>query len=443
MALPSETEAREIIARVLGQSRAESCRVSLGGGQSGNVRFARNAVSTSGATSNSTLVVQSSFGTRSGAARANAFDVDTIARTVKASEELARLAPEDPEYMPPLGPQAYQASTAWADATAVMDGARRADAARLGIEAARESGCVGAGFLEHGASASAIGNSAGLFAYERATHANFTVTMRTPDGTGSGFGTSDSHDASRLDVAAASRIAAQKANASRNPRAIEPGKYTVILEPAASVDLLQYLLFDMNARSADEGRSSFSRKGGTRLGEKLLDERVTIVSDPSDPLAPASTWDGDGRPVGRTTWIDRGTVQNLYYSRYWAARQKHDATPGPANFLMQGGIKSTEELIAGTERGILVTRTWYIRGVDPQTLLFTGLTRDGTFYIENGVIRHAVKNMRFNESPIVMLNNVDELGRPVRVSNAETALASVVPPMRLRDFTFSSLSDAV
>ncbi len=443
MALPTEAEAREIIARVLGLSKAESCRVSIGGGNRGNVRFARNAVSTSGTTSDSSLVVESSFGTRSGAARANAFDAETIARTVATSEELARLAPEDPEFMPPLGPQSYQASAAWADVTAALDGARRAEAARVGIEAAREAGCVAAGFLEHGASSSALGNSAGLFAYRRETGANYTVTMRTPDGTGSGFGTADSHDASRLDVGAASRIAAQKANASRNPRAIEPGKYTVILEPAASVDLLQYLVFDMSARSADEGRSSFSRKGGTRLGEKLLDERVTIVSDPSDPLAPASTWDGDGRPVGRTTWIDRGTVQNLFYSRYWAAKQKHDATPGPANFLMEGGSKSTEELIAGTERGILVTRTWYIRGVDPQTLLFTGLTRDGTFYIENGAIRHAVKNMRFNESPIVMLNNVDELGRPVRVSNAETALASVVPPMRLRDFTFSSLSDAV
>ncbi len=442
MALPTETEAREIIARVLGQSRAESCRVSLGGGQSGNVRFARNAVSTSGTTSNMSIVVESSFGTRSGAARANAFDAETIARTVATSEELARLAPEDPEFMPPLGPQSFQPSAAWADATASLDGARRADAARLGIEAGRDAGCVAAGFLEHGASASAIGNSAGLFAYERATSANYTVTMRTPDGTGSGFGTSDSHDATRLDVGAASRIAAQKANASRNPRAIEPGKYTVILEPAASVDLLQYLLFDMSARSADEGRSSFSRKGGTRLGEKLLDERVTIVSDPSDPLAPASTWDGDGRPVGRTTWIDRGTVQNLYYSRYWAAKQKHTATPGPANFLMQGGSKSTEELIAGTERGILVTRTWYIRSVDPQTVLVTGLTRDGTFFIENGKISFPIKNMRFNESPIIMLNNLEAMAAPQRIAG-EGINEVMVPPMRIRDFTFSSLSDAV
>ncbi len=443
MALLSEADARDIIARVLGKSKADHCRVSVGGGTSGNVRFARNAVSTSGTTTNNTLSVQSSFGRRSGTARGNAFDEETITRVVAASEELARLAPDDPEYMPPLGPQQYQQGIAWADSTANVDGARRADVARIGIEAAQAAECVAAGFLEHGVSASAFGNSAGLFAYNRQTQANYTVTMRTPDGTGSGFGTTDSFDVSRMDIGAASRVAAQKALASRNARAIEPGKYTVILEPAASVDLLQYLLFDMNARSADEGRSSLAKKGGTRMGEQLLDPRVTITSDPLDPLAPSQPWDGEGRPLPRTTWIDKGVVKQFYYSRYWAERQKQPATPFPANFLMSGGTKSLEQLIAETERGILVTRTWYIRGVDPQTLLFTGLTRDGTFLVENGAIKHAVKNMRFNESPIVMLNNVDELGVPVRVSNAETGAPSVVPPMRLRDFTFSSLSDAV
>jgi predicted Zn-dependent protease len=443
MPLPTEAEARDVIMRVLARSQADACRVFVGGSDTGNVRFARNAVSTSGTTANLSLFVQSSFGAKSGSATGNAFDDATLDRVVSAAEALARLAPDDPEYVPPLGPQTYQPSVAWAGATAAIDGAQRAGAARQGIDAAREAGCVAAGFLEHSASANATGNSAGLFAYNRQTQANYTVTMRTPDGRGSGFGTTDSFDVGRMDVVAASRTAARKAVASREARAIEPGKYTVILEPAASVDLLQYLLFDMGARSADEGRSSLARPGGTRLGEKLLDERVTITSDPLDPLAPTATWDGEGRPLGPTTWIDRGVVRQFYYSRYWAARQKQPATPFPANFLMGGGTKSVDELVAETARGILVTRTWYIRGVDPQTLLFTGLTRDGTFYIEDGKILHAVKNMRFNESPIVMLNNVDELGRPMRVSNAETGLPSVVPPMRIRDFTFSSMSDAV
>ena len=443
MSLFTEPQARETIRRALAMSKAESCSVFIAGDSTGNVRFARNAVSTSGSTSNLGLYVTSSFGTRSGSASGNAFDDATLERVVRASEELARLAPEDPESMPPLGPQQLAAGTAWAGATATMTGEQRADAARAGIAAAKAGGCVAAGFLSHSSGVSATGNSAGLFAYHAETGAEYTVTMRTPDGTGSGFGTTNSYDIGRMDVAAASQRAARKAVASSNARAIEPGKYTVILEPAAAVDLLQYVAFDLDARGADEGRTSMAKIGGTRLGEKLFDSRVTITSDPAHPLAPTRTWDGEGRPLVPTTWVENGVVRNFYYSRYWASKQKKPALPFPANFIMAGGTKSLDQLIAETERGVLVTRTWYIRGVDPQTLLFTGLTRDGTFYIENGKILHAVKNMRFNESPIVMLNNIDELGMPERVSNAETALPSVIPPMRIRDFTFSSMSDAV
>jgi predicted Zn-dependent protease len=200
----------------------------------------------------------------------------------------------------------------------------------------------------------------------------------------------------------------------------------------------------VDARSADEGRSFLSKSGGgTRLGEKMMDERVTIYSDPANADAPAGPWVGDGRPTQRTVWIDKGAYQNLSYSRYWAEKQGKPALPGPTNFIMEGGSQSLEELIRSTTRGLLVTRTWYIRTVDPQTLLFTGLTRDGTFYIEDGQIRYAVKNMRFNESPVIMLNNLDALGRPVRIRTDETGQPSLVPPMRIRDFNFSSLSDAV
>jgi len=443
MALFTEPEARETIARIIAKSKAETCSVFIGADDTGNVRFARNAVSTSGSTTNRRLFVTSSYGKKSGSASGNAFDDETVERVVRASEELARLAPDDPEAMPPLGAQQLAPGTAWADTTASLNGERRADAARSGIEAAKANDCVAAGFLNHTAAVSATGNSAGLFAYHRETSSDYTVTMRTPDGTGSGFGTTNSFDIARMDVAAASQRAARKALASRGARAIEPGKYTVILEPAASIDLLQYLLFDLDARGADEGRNSMAKPGGTRLGEKLFDPRVTIISDPAHPLAPARTWDGEGRPLQRSTWIANGVVERFYYSRYWAEKQKREPTPFPANFIMSGGTKTLDQMIAETERGVLITRTWYIRGVDPQTLLFTGLTRDGTFFIENGRILHAVKNMRFNESPIVMLNNIDELGLPERVSNAETYLPSVVPPMRIRDFTFSSLSDAV
>jgi len=297
---------------------------------------------------------------------------------------------------------------------------------------------VAAGFLQDNTSWQAMANTADLFAYHRQTGLNFSVTMRTEDGTGSGYAEKDVNDVARFDGGAASRIAAQKAAASREAKAIEPGKYTVIMEPTAAVDLLQPLVFSLNARQADEGRSPLSKAGGgPRLGEKLVDESVNITSDPSRIEIPTAPWNGDGRPFAPTTWIEKGVVKNLFYSRYWAQKQGKPATPFPANIIMAGGNASLEELIKDTARGVLVTRFWYIRFVDPQTLLLTGLTRDGTFYIENGQIKHAVKNFRFNESPIIMLNNVDALGRP------ERAQGNLIPPMRIRDFTFTSLSDAV
>jgi predicted Zn-dependent protease len=227
-------------------------------------------------------------------------------------------------------------------------------------------------------------------------------------------------------------------------KAIEPGKYTVILEPAAAAVLLERILFDLDARQADEGRSSFSKAGGkTRLNEKLMDERVTIYSDPLHPELPTSTWTGDGRPQEKTTWIEKGVVKNFTYSRYWAQKKGVKAIPAPDSFIMEGGTKSLQDLIAGTKKGILVTRLWYIRDVDPQTLLLTGLTRDGTFYIENGKIMHPIKNFRFNESPIIMLNNLEELGKTERTVSVESNNNYLIPPMKIRDFTFTSLSDAI
>lgn len=435
----NEAQARELLTRALKMSKAEACEINIGGNSGGNIRYARNSVSTAGASEDSTFVVQSFFGQRSATATANQFDDATIERAVRQSEELARLAPEDPEAMMPLGPQTYTpVPAAYAQSTADITPEYRARVAEQSIGPAKEAGCVAAGFLQDGKNWQAMANSAGLFAYHRQTGLNFSVTMRTEDGTGSGYVQKDVNDVNKFDGAAASRVAAQKAAASREAKAIEPGKYTVILEPTAATDLLQPLVFSLNARQADEGRSPLSKPGGgTRLGEKLVDESVTITSDPTHPDIPTAPWNGDGRPFAPTTWIEKGVVKNLFYSRYWAQKQGKPATPFPANIIMAGGNASLEDLIKDTARGVLVTRLWYIRFVDPQTLLLTGLTRDGTFYIENGQIKHAIKNFRFNESPIIMLNNVDALGRPERDQG------SLVPPMRVRDFTFTSLSDAV
>ena len=173
------------------------------------------------------------------------------------------------------------------------------------------------------------------------------------------------------------------------------------------------------------------------------DSKVNLFADPWHPDAAVLPWDGEGLPRERIAIIEDGKVANLDYSRYWAQKQGKTAKASAGNLLMSGGTKSIAELVRGTEKGILVTRTWYIRMVDPQTVLLTGLTRDGTFYIENGQIKHPVKNFRFNESPVIMLNNIEELGKPVRVAGDESSMVMMIPPMRLRDFTFTSLSDAV
>lgn len=193
-----------------------------------------------------------------------------------------------------------------------------------------------------------------------------------------------------------------------------------------------------------KGEVFLSKPGGkTKLGEKMVDERVTIYSDPQNPELPTSTWNGDGRPQEKIAWIEKGVMKNLYYSRYWAQQKNVKAIPSPDAVIMEGGTASIEDLIKSTERGILITRLWYIRQVDSQTLLYTGLTRDGTFYIENGQIKFPVKNFRFNESPIIMLNNLEALGKPERTVSGESNNHALIPPLKIKDFTFTSLSDAV
>jgi predicted Zn-dependent protease len=440
MALLTETEASALLKKVLSFSRADECEASLSGGHTGNLRFARNAVSTSGGADTLSLAIQSTFGKKTGTATINEFDDTSLEKVVRRAEELARLAPENPEYVEFVGPQRYLQPAAYFESTAKLSPDDRANAAGASLAVCREQGTIGAGFLEDSTNFSAIANTRGLTGYQRQTDVNFSVTTRTADGKGSGYGLCDFNDAAKLDTGAVTKVAARKAGLSREARAIEPGKYTVILEPAAGIDLVRLMISSMDARQADEGRSFLSKVGGsTRLGEKLVDERVQLYSDPMNPEIAGDQWAGDGRARARTEWIKDGIVTNLAYSRYWARKHgKGDGTP-PAGgrFIMGGTTTGLDELIKSVKRGVLVTRLWYIRAVDPQTLLYTGLTRDGTFYVENGEIKYAVKNFRFNESPVIMLNNLEALGRPQRVNN------SLIPPMVLRDFTFSSLSDAV
>jgi predicted Zn-dependent protease len=444
MPILTKDEAQALMKKVLALSKADECEVNLSGFDGGNIRYARNSVSTSGAVSQNDLVIQSSFGKRMGTTTINEFDDASLEKAIRRSEELARLAPENPEFVKNLGPQQYAPSKTFVDATAAISPKFRADAVQQSLQIAKDNNLTAAGFLENTAGFSSMMNSSGLFAYNTDTNVNFNVTLRTADGKGSGYASKGYNDVTKLDVAAATKFAAQKAAGSSTAKAIEPGKYTVILEPAAAIVLLENILFAMDARSADEGRSFLSKPGGkTRLGEKMVDERVNIYSDPSHPDLPTRTWSQDGRPQEKIAWIEKGVVKNLPYSRYWAQQKNVKAVPFPDAAIMDGGTASLEDLIKGTERGILVTRLWYIRPVDPQTLLYTGLTRDGTFFIENGQIKFPVKNFRFNESPIIMLNNLDALGKPERTVSGESGVHAMIPPMRIRDFTFTSLSDAV
>jgi len=438
MAIYTKEEAKAILEKALSYSKADTCEINLSGSESGNIRYARNTVTTSGHRSNQNMTVQSSFGKKSGVATIDEFDDESLKKVVARSEELASLSPENPEFMEPLGPQEYEESLTYIEATAKITPEQRAEIARKSIEPAREKDVTSAGFLNDSDGFSAMANSNGLFAYNKATNASFSVTMRTNDGTGSGWATRDANDIAKLNAGDASARAIDKALMSKNAKAIEPGKYTVILEPAASAQLLGNMLRSFNARTADEGRSFMSKEGGgTKIGEKIVDERVNLWSDPQHPEVPAAPWNGSGQPVKKMSWIENGVVKNLAYSRYWAEQQAKEAVPFPSNGIMEGGDASLEDMIKDTKRGILVTRLWYIRTVDPQTLLYTGLTRDGTFFIENGKLKHPVKNFRFNESPIIMLNNLETLGQQVRING------NLIPYMKVRDFTFTSLSDAV
>lgn len=444
MPLLTRDQAQALLKKVLSYSKADECEVNLSGTEGGNIRYARNSVSTSGLVSQNQLIVSSAFGKKLGVATINEFDDASLEKVVRRAEELAQLAPENPEYVPFLGPQTYTESKTFVPATAAITPKQRSEFVAQSLEVAKAGKAVAAGFLEDNQSFAAMMNSKGLFAYNTSTNTNFSVTVRTEDGKGSGYATRGYNDVSKLDTKTATQIATDKAVKSAAARAIEPGKYTVILEPAAVAVLLENIFYGLDARQADEGRSFLSKPGGsTRLGEKLVDERVNIYSDPQHPDLPTSPWTGDGRPQEKVSWIEKGVVKNLTWSRYWAEKKGVKAIPAPDAAIMEGGTKSLEELIKGTKKGVLVTRLWYIRSVDPQSLLLTGLTRDGTFYIEDGQIKYPIKNFRFNESPIIMLNNLEELGRVERTVSVESNQNYLLPPLKVRDFTFSSLSDAV
>ena len=438
-------QAQSVVEKVVKMSKADEIQVNVGGGYAANIRFADNRISTAGGVSTANLNIQSSFGPKHAVVTTNDLTDAGLERAVRQSEALAKLAPDDPEAMPQLGPQQYLNVKTYFDSTANLGPEGRAEAARLAIDPCKSAGDLkAAGFLQTGIGAGAVGNNKGLFAYQSGTSSNYTLTVRTADGTGSGWAGADHPDWAQVDVKRVAQQAIEKARLSKNPVAVEPGRYTVILEPQAVGDLVQLLAFALSARAADEGRSAFSKQGGgTKVGEKIVDERVTLMSDPSDPQLLTNAFDFQGLPSKPQLWIEKGVLKKLTYGRFWAQKKNQQPDAGTNAVKLVGGTQSTEDLIKSTPRGILVTRLWYLRPVDPRTVLYTGLTRDGTFLIENGKISKSIKNLRFNESPLFMLNNLDALGRAERVAGTEAGGDVVMPVLKVRDFNFTSLSDAV
>jgi predicted Zn-dependent protease len=450
-------QAKQLMDRVLGMAKANETRLSLSTGWSGNTRFAGAEITTSGGIVDTSLTVTSTVGKRRASATTNVLDDESLRRTVDLAERLARLSPEDPELMPELGPQTYVTVPGYLDATAALTPEARAEAVKRAVDAARDAGkATGdmfvAGFLEANAGANCLATSRGLFAWHPSTDVSLGVTARTPDATGSGWAQGAARNWALLDPAALGRRAAEKAVASRNPVAMEPGMHTAVLEAAGVAQLVPNVAGMLNARNAEEGRSGFSKAGGgTKVGEKIVDSRVTLFSDPADQDLLAQPFDADGLPLARRVWIENGVLKQLAYTRFWAQKQGKEPTGGggggggggfgggtPGGLKFPGGTQSLDQLIAGCQRGVLVTHFFYTNVLDARSGLMTGLTRDGTFLIEGGKIVRAVKNFRWNEAPLIMLNKIEEIGRSER-----TRVGQVMPPIRVKDFNFASLSDAV
>ncbi len=443
MPAPSHDRAKALLQHVLVLARATrgaEAVASLSATHAGNTRFAVNEITSSSDVDRQQLSLTMQFGLRSATATTNQLDARALDDLVARARRMALIAPENPEAMPAPGRQVYRpAPGASHGPTAAFGPAARAKAVASAIGAGDAAKVAIAGFYEHEARMHALASSAGLWAHHAWTNVKLTCTARTADATGSGWAGTSSHRAADLDAAALAKTAVAKAVRSATPTRLEPGRYTVVLEPTAVAELLGFLTGALGARRADEGRSFFSKPGGsTRLGEKLFPETITLRSDPTDPQLTAMPFDREGLPLAPTTWIDKGVIRGLAYGRYWAKQQGKPPTGQPAGWILDGNkTTALADLVKGVKRGVLITRLWYLRALDPQSLLVTGLTRDGTFLIENGAVTRPVMNFRFNDSPVQMLKNCDAM------SGGTIASGMRVPALRTNEFNLASISEAV
>ncbi len=440
--LMEQEEALALIEFAIGQSQAEGIFINLSASESALSRFSENQISQNVNKNRFSLTVTSYFGKRSASASTTELDREAIAETVNRAENLARFAPEDPEWVELLPPQTYeQREPAFDRPTAEFSPLAKGEIIQKVGKLSQKAGVNGSGTLSTTTSLTAIGNSAGLRGCDRHTEADFSYTARQDDGSSWSRRTAWSMEQIPIEEITEQVIA--KAIASRNPRDIEPGDYTVIFEPPAMASLLPWVIWNLDARAADEGRSFMSRRDGAgkpdgnRVGEQLFSFLVQIQRDPAHPLLQSGRFFSNGLSNNYLDIIQNGIPQTLSYSRYWAREQGKTPTGGMSPMVMTGSNQTVADLISNTERGILVSRAWYVRYVNPRTLEVTGMTRDGTFLIADGKIAHPVKNLRFNQSLPEMLKQIEA------VSTGQRCGSSVIPGCKVNNFHFSSITDSV
>ncbi|MGH9758268.1 MAG: TldD/PmbA family protein [Candidatus Acidiferrales bacterium] len=440
----SPSELKSLAARILKLSAADETEVEISFATDALTRFANNVIHQNVAEQTLAISVRAVVDGRTARATTNKTDEDALRRAVEAAITLARHTPRNPGLLPLLGPQKYQKVSRYYGSTAEAAPEDRARAVTRVCKMADRARQTAAGIFSSGSVHQILANSRGLYAQHQQTRAEFSVTILEENS--SGWAKSNSPDILRLDPEALAESASLKAAQTRAPRELPPGVYTVILEPAAVLDLVGFLFYDFAGTAVLDKRSCFTG----RLGKKLFGENITIWDDVYHPLQTGAPYDGEGQPRQKILLVDRGVPKKLVYARATAQKMKtrstghgfslpNDYGEAPMNLVFAGGPHSVDEMVRSTERGILVTRLLYIREVDPYKKVLTGMTRDGTFLVEKGRVTGGIRNFRFNQGILELLANVEMLGPAVRAAGEES-FEMVVPPMKVRDFHFSEVT---
>jgi len=457
----TQEQAADIFSRIRKYSTADEVEGLFYGGRSALTRFANNTIHQNVAEENYGVSVRTVFGGRTARATTNRFDDQSLKDVVKASEDLARVQEPDGDLLPvpnaSEGARATQAvpSRHFAE-TAAVTPEQRAEGVGKIVSIAQKHKLTTAGIFSSSESIEAMFNSRGLNNWHTQTSAEISITMLAPDS--SGWQKSNSPSVANLNPQVLAEIAAKKAVESATPREIAAGKYTVILEPAAVLDMTGFMFFDFGGLAILDQRSFLNN----RIGKNLFGENISIWDDVAHPLQSGPSFDGEGVRRQKIHLVEKGAVKRLVYARASTEKMRkseyadkvgpveptghgfpipNEMGEGPMNIVFESprDPKSVEQMIASTERGILVTRLWYIREVDPYEKILTGMTRDGTFLVENGKVVCGVRNFRFNQSLIEMLSNVEQMSTPVRTSGEES-FDMVVPAMKVRDFNFTEVT---